>query len=174
MTPVGFETTLAVPSWFVADTRERSVWPTSPCVRMCALVVSPGIAAQLTPLLPPPDASQRSQRYRNENGVVPDQLPFEVLSVLPSIVVPEIRGCPVGFGAACERAEPPAGISSDAPTIPTVAAAASTRTRRPDGTGTCLCIVVSPSCAVRLFRRRIGVRSLYAARKASVSFGAFA
>jgi hypothetical protein len=90
---------------------------------MCARVVSPGIVAQLTPLLPPPVASQRSQRYRND-ATVPDQLPFEVRSVLPSVVVPEIRGWPVGFGAACERAEPPAGIS-DATTIATTDAAPS-------------------------------------------------
>src|SRR5437867_730966 len=120
---------------------------------MCALVVSPGIVAQLRPFALPPDASHRSQRYRNVNGAVPDQLPLDVLSVLPCMGVPEMRGWPVGFGAASERADPPAGISSAAATIATTAAAPSAPKRRPIGIRTCLCIAITPSCALRYFRR---------------------
>jgi hypothetical protein len=61
-TPVGSELKLAVPSAFVAITRERIVWPTSAAVSTYVLRVSPEIVSHLTPLVPPPDVSQRSQR----------------------------------------------------------------------------------------------------------------
>src|SRR3954463_6062378 len=108
---VAFEFALAVPSAFDAITRERMRWPTSAPESTYVLRVSPGIVAQLAPFAPPPDASQRSERYWNAIGVVPLQVPFVVVSVSPCTARPETTGSPVLCGAACDRADPAAGTS---------------------------------------------------------------
>jgi hypothetical protein len=41
------------------------------------------MVAQLTPFVPPPDVSQRSQRYWNVIGVEPLHVPSVVVSVSP-------------------------------------------------------------------------------------------
>src|SRR5262245_51886771 len=102
------------PSPFVAITRERIVWPTSLDVSAYELRVSPGIVSQLTPLVPPPDLSQRSQRYWNVIGVEPLHAPFVVLSVSPWTFGPETTGSEVPFGASCALAELPTGTSKAA------------------------------------------------------------
>ena len=59
---VAFEFALAVPAALETITRERMRWPTS--AGRCTYVrrVAAAIAVQVTPLLPPPLVSQRSQR----------------------------------------------------------------------------------------------------------------
>ena len=74
------------------------------------------MVAQLTPFAPPPVVSQRSQRYWNVNGVVPDHVPFDVVSVVPWTAEPEIFGELVFVGAVCGEAAPPEGTSSAAAT----------------------------------------------------------
>jgi hypothetical protein len=88
ITGVAFELKLSVPSAFVAMTRERIRRPRSAEVGTYIRRVSPEIVAQLTPLAPPPLASQRSHRYRNDTGGVPAQEPFVVKSVFPRTGVP--------------------------------------------------------------------------------------
>jgi hypothetical protein len=56
---------------------------------------APEIPVQLTPFTPPPLVSQRSQRYENLNGVVPDHEPLTAVSRLPSNCGPVIRGSPL-------------------------------------------------------------------------------
>ena len=63
ITGEAFELKLAVPSLFVAITRERIRWPTSAPVSTYVRLVAPLIVLELTPLTPPPLVSQRSQRY---------------------------------------------------------------------------------------------------------------
>jgi hypothetical protein len=58
-------------------------WPTSAAVSTYVFLVSPGMVAQLTPFVPPPVVSQRSQRYRNVIGVEPLHEPLVVVSVSP-------------------------------------------------------------------------------------------
>jgi hypothetical protein len=89
---VALEFRLAVPSAFVAMTRERIRWPTSARLKTYVLLVSPAIVAQLIPFGPPPVASQRSHRYWKVIGAVPVQLPFVVVSVCPCTVVPVTTG----------------------------------------------------------------------------------
>src|SRR5436190_24060326 len=59
---VAFEFALELPSAFDAVTCERMRCPTSAARNTYALCVACEIAAQLTPLTPPPLVSQRSQR----------------------------------------------------------------------------------------------------------------
>jgi hypothetical protein len=82
------EVKLAVPSLFVAITRERIRWATSAARTMYVRRVASGIVVQLTPFAPPPLVSQRSQRYWNDIGCVPDHEPLVVKSALPSTAVP--------------------------------------------------------------------------------------
>src|SRR6266487_3244334 len=77
------------------------------------------MTVQVAPLTPPPLVSHRSQRYRKLSGGVPDHVPFVVASVRPCTVLPDTAGSPVLLGAACEPAEPPAGIRSAASSAPT-------------------------------------------------------
>jgi hypothetical protein len=113
-TSVGFEFMLAVPSPFVAITRDLIVWPTSLPLSTYELRVSPAIVSQLTPFVPPPDLSQRSQRYWNVIGVEPLHVPLVVLSVCPWTFGPETTGSDVPFGAVCALAELPTGTSNAA------------------------------------------------------------
>src|SRR5215468_1745824 len=94
-TAVGTVVAESLPSAFFAVTTARRVLPWSADVSVYELAVAPEMSEQL-----PPPWSQRRHWYEKVNGVVPFQVPFEVVRALPTAVVPEIVGGWVLLGAA--------------------------------------------------------------------------
>ena len=60
----------------------------------------------------PPSVGQRSQRYANDIGVVPDHVPRFAVSVRPSTASPTMLGSAVLFGGTSATAEPEPGRSA--------------------------------------------------------------
>jgi hypothetical protein len=100
--------------------------------------------AQLTPFTPPPLVSQRSQRYRNDIGCVPDHEPLVVNNVFPSTGVPRTVGWFVAFGGLSAFAEVPPGTSSSVAAAPTRTPTPSERVGRRARVGAFRFIVNSP------------------------------
>ena len=109
---VGFDAAESEPSAFVAVTRTRMRMPTSAFAGRYVVPVAPPMPAQLEPSAAPPSVGQRSHRYANDIGVVPDHVPWFAVSVRPSTGWPTMLGSPVLFGGTSATAEPEPGSSA--------------------------------------------------------------
>jgi hypothetical protein len=104
-TSLGSDGAPVLPSALPAVTTTRTAWPTSPVTSVYVFSVAPVMSPQ-----PAPALLQRCHWYVNVVGL-PDQVPFDAVSVEPSRAVPLIVGAAVFVGAAFERA--PAAAASD-------------------------------------------------------------
>jgi len=79
-------------------TRTRIRLPTSELVNRYDVLVAPEMLEQFEPSGLPPSDPQRTQRYPNEIGVAPVQVPAVVVKVAPWTTLPEMRGSAVLTG----------------------------------------------------------------------------